>query len=376
MRTLKLFIFLPGLLSALAAQAGGAGTSGAEFLRIVQSPRAAAMGDSGAGGYGDLLSAVALNPASLGKTAFKEAAFVHNAWLEGINSQQAVYAHPTSRGVAAVSISAMNYPEISAYDNSGASAGTVDADDLAVGVSYAARLRGPDDRNSGLFAGATLKYARETLAGVSAAAALGDIGALWVARRPKGAFALGVSAQSLGGGFKFDSRTDAPPTTLRAGASYIAMAGGDPLTFSADIRRARGSVPGVSAGVEYQPWRTLSVRAGYASWQDLGRGLRFGGGVAVKLMRFDYSLSSYGKFGPTHLFSFSYKFNKPVVVTPHFSYEQEKARTLTGRASAMMAEKRYYEAVLLLNDALTLDPGYAEALELMRKARRLLGEVR
>ena len=37
-----------------------------------------------------------------------------------------------------------------------------------------------------------------------------------------------------------------------------------------------------------------------------------------------------------------------------------------------MDEKRYYEAVLLLNDALALDPGYKEALDLMKKARMLI----
>src|SRR3989338_5011207 len=112
--------FSPKLLSAccalLCAAAGsaaaGAGTSGGEFLRIVQSPRVVAMGESGAGGYGDLLGALAANPAALGRTAYKEAAFTYNSWLEEINSQQAAYAQPLRYGAAAVSVLALTVPGI------------------------------------------------------------------------------------------------------------------------------------------------------------------------------------------------------------------------------------------------------------------------
>lgn len=59
-------------------------------------------------------------------------------------------------------------------------------------------------------------------------------------------------------------------------------------------------------------------------------------------------------------------------VTPHLSPAEEQARSKTGRARDLMKEGRYYEAVLELNEALRLDPGYAAALELMRKARGLV----
>lgn len=221
--TLLLALFcaaLPGTASA------GAGRSGGEFLRILQSPRAVAMGESGAGTYGDLLGALALNPAALARNYYKEAAFTYNSWLEGIASQQAAYSHPLKTGVAAASVLMLGVPAVDGYDNSGLPAGQVEAGSLAAGLSYAVRVTGPwKDPRSGLFAGGTLKYARERLDGVSASAPLLDAGALWVHRNPAATLALGLSAQSVGGGFKFDSASDQAPAVYRAGASVILVAG-------------------------------------------------------------------------------------------------------------------------------------------------------
>ncbi len=352
-----------------------AGKTGGEFLRIVQSPRAVAMGESGAGAYGDLLGALALNPAALARTGYKEAAFTYNSWLEGITSQQAAYAHPLpdGKGVLAGSLYILSVPSIDGYNNVGAPAGNIDAGDMALGVSYAARLGGSwDDRRSGLFAGGSLKYARENLGPVSASAALIDAGALWINRVKGGVLGLGLSAQSLGGGFKFDSVTDAAPAVYRAGVSYITVISGDPLTFSLDWKKPWDMGASFCAGAEFQAWRTLALRAGYISGEDLGGGLRLGGGVTIKMMQFDYALSSYGKFGAAHRFSLSYKFDKPVEVTKYVTREQEEAKQKTERARGLIRESRYYEAVLELNGALILDPGNKEALELMRKARGLV----
>ncbi|OGR76557.1 MAG: hypothetical protein A2X32_12340 [Elusimicrobia bacterium GWC2_64_44] len=376
-RTTGLLLLLFALRPLPAAAASGAGKAGGEFLRILQSPRAVAMGETGAGAYGDLLGALSLNPAALARTPYKEAAFTYNSWLEGIASQQAAYAHPLKYGVAAASLLVLSVPSIDGYNNSGAAAGQVDAGDLAAGLSYAARVTGPwQDARSGLFAGATLKYARERLDGVAAGAALADAGALWIQRNSLGTLALGLSAQSVGGGFKFDTETDPAPSVYRAGASFIFVVAGDPITLTADVKKPEYSASAWGAGAEYQVWRMLSVRAGYLSGQDLGGGFRLGGGVALKLLQFDYSLSSYGKFGPAHRFSLSYKFDKPVAVTQHLSLEQEQARQKTEFARTLMKESRYYEAVLELNGALQLDPGSREALDLLRKARALVGDSR
>lgn len=368
-----LYLFCGPVLLAVPAAHAAPGETGGDFLRVLQSPRAVAMGESGAGAYGDLLGALSLNPAALARNAYKEAAFTYNSWLEGISSQQAAYAQPLGPGVIAGTVLTLDVPSINGYNNAGLPAGTVEAGSLAAGLSYAARLTGPwKDKLSGLFAGGTLKYAREKLGGVSASAPLADAGLLWISRSRRDTFALGLSAQALGGGFKFDSETDPAPTVYRAGGSYIFLVAGDPVTFSADLKKPSDSDQAFCAGAEYQAWRTLAVRAGYASGEDLGDGLRFGGGVTLKLLQLDYSLSPYGKFGDVHRFSLSYKFDRPVKDTEYITREQEEARVKTSRARTLIGEKRYYEAVLELNSALTLDPNSKGALELMRRARALM----
>ena len=120
----------------------------------------------------------------------------------------------------------------------------------------------------------------------------------------------------------------------------------------------------------------VALRAGYISGTDMGGGLRLGVGVDIRLIEFDYALSGYGKFGSVHRFSLSYKFGKPVEVTPHSSPEQEQARWKVERARGFMRENRYYEAILELNGALEIDPGSIEALDLMKKARNLVDTER
>lgn len=355
------------------------GESGGAFLRIVQSPRAVAMGEAGAALPGDLLGAFALNPASLALTNYREFAFAYNFWIEDVSIQQAGYAYPlpARKGVLAASLVRLGMDSIAGYNNSGAYTGGVDAGDLVFSLYYARRLSGPwQDMRLGLFAGAGLKYARETLDDVSAGARLLDLGVLWRAKLKGGILGLGLSAQSLGSGFKFDSQTDPAPRIIRAAAAYTAITAGDPLSFVADIRRPVDGDTSFSLGGEYSIRRMVTLRAGYVSGIDVGGGLRMGGGVNIKLIQLDYALSGCGKFGSVHRFSLSYKFGKPVEVTPHISPEQEQARWKTERARGFIRENRYYEAILELNGALDLDPGSIEALELMKKARNLVDTER
>ena len=370
-----ILLFSAALCGAARPALAGAGESGGEFLKILHSPRAVAMGETGAGLYGDLLGAASLNQAALARTGYSEAAFAYNSWLEGVTAQQAAYARPLGgrKGVAAVSIEMLSVPDISGYDNSGTYAGKVEAGSVAGAAHYAVRLHGPwRDRRQGLFAGAALKYAKEKLEAVSASAVLFDAGLLWVQDLPWGTMGAGLSAQSLGGGFKFDSGTDPAPSVVRAGVSFITLAAGDPLTFAVDLKKPTGVDSAFSAGAEYQLRRLFALRAGYVSGEDLGGGLRFGGGIAVKTLQFDYAISSYGKFGAAHRFSLAYKFGKPAELTPHLSPAQEKARWKVEQARRLMRDSRYYEAVIELDDALGLDPGDPAALDLMRRVRGLV----
>ena len=179
-----------------------AGQSGGYFLRMIQSPRASAMGEGGAGLYGDLLGAMALNPAALGRIRYSEFALTYNAWLEDISLQQFAYAQPLpDKSALAASLSLLQMKAFPGYDNSGGYAGSVDAGDSAVTLAYARRIYGRwDVLRFGLFIGSGVKYAREVLEKSSAGALLYDGGLLSVSRFAGGVLGLGVSAQSLGEG--------------------------------------------------------------------------------------------------------------------------------------------------------------------------------
>ena len=354
--------------------AGEAGRSGGYFQRMIQSPRASAMGETGAGLYGDLLGALALNPAALGRTRYSELAVTYNSWLEDISMQQLAFAQPLSnKSALAVSLSLLQMKSFSGYDSFGGEAGDVDAGDMAFSLDYARRISGPwDDLRFGIFMGGGVKYAKEVLADSSASALFYDAGLLSISRFFGGALGLGVSAQSLGEGFKFNSTRDDAPSVLRAGAALIIPAWGDPLTFAVDLKKPNDDKITRSAGLEYIVKGLVTGRLGYAEGSDLGNGLRFGAGFNLKVVQVDYALSKYGDFGYAHRFGVSYKFGRPVDITPRLTPRQEKARWKLSRAKVFMREERYYEAVLEINDAITFEPNLKEALQLMEQARRMM----
>lgn len=367
-----LAVFSLALACLPAAVSADPGSSGGNFIRIIQSPRAAAMGEAGAGLYGDLLGSLALNPAALARTGYKEVSLAHNSWLEGISEQGLAYAHPlTGAGVLAVSASSTKTGDIDAYDNSDTYAGTVDAGSLVAGLHYADKIAGSRrNRRFGLFAGGGVKYARETLATVTAETFLFDAGLLSISRLGRdGALGLGFSAQSLGRGYRFDSSRDPAPTVLRAGAGLITLVAGDPLSFALDIVRPNDEDAYLAAGAELMLKRVVVWRAGWRSGSGAGNGLRFGVGFLLKLVQLDYSLASYGDFGAVHRFGLSYKFGKPMEISPYLNLEQEQAAARLERAKRLMSENRFYESVLELNETLKLDPNLKEALDLMKKAR-------
>ncbi|MDD2773941.1 MAG: PorV/PorQ family protein [Elusimicrobiales bacterium] len=343
-------------------------------LRIIQSPRLAGMGEVGAGMYGELLGATETNPAALNEQFYKEAALTYSSWLEGITLQKFAYVHPLGEpGALALVGSMLQVKPFAGYDNFGNSAGDVTSSDAMFAAVYSKRLKGPwDDRRRGLFAGASLKYARETIETASASSILFDAGLLSVSRLGPGLLGLGVSAVSLGSGYKFDVEKDKAPTAYRAGASYQIMLWGDPLTVAADVIKPVENVSHYAAGMELVLWHSFAWRMGYLSGQDVGNGIRFGAGFNLKVVQIDYALASFGDFGLTHRMAVSVKFGKPIEITPHLTPAEEQARWRYGRAKELIAEKRYYDAILELDESLKLDPNFKDAVLLMGKARNLM----
>ena len=311
-----------GLWLSLAQPVFAAGVAGADFLKIVTSPRAVGMGESGAGVCDDVLTAMALNTACLSRLAYSEVAFTYNKWFEGVSMQHVAFAYPTARsGAFAFSGTMLDVASFAGYDNSGTSAGDVTARDLAFQAAYGRRLFGPpQDRRFGLFAGAGLKRVESRLETAKASALMWDAGLLYAGRLGPGVGGVGASAQSLGQGLKFDTGRDSPPTVYRLGLGYTLPAFGDPLTCALDLKKPIDDSLSFGFGMEYVVKRVLAWRLGFAPEKDLGGGFRFGVGFNLKVVSVEYALSPAGDFGVTHLIGLSARFGQPVerlpVLTP------------------------------------------------------------
>lgn len=362
----------------------GSGKDGGVFMRIVQSPRAAAMGDSGVAIGGDLLGSVSLNPATLSSLRYKELSFVYTSWFEDIAMQQLAYAHPFDKnGVLATYISMLQVKSFTGYDNSGTKTEDVEASDMVISMLYSRRLFGPwNDLRNGLFVGAGVKYAKEKLDTVSANTTLFDIGVVENLPAGPGRFSIGASASSLPNskGFKFDTEQDTAPTIYRGGVGYTTTLFGDPLSLAFDIRKPSDDDMGYSFGIEYILKNIVAFRFGFLSENDMtDKGIgkfRFGAGFNLKLIKIDYALTSYGDFDLTHRISLSMKFGSPIDVTPHLTPLEEKSIWHIEKAKDYMGQNRYYDAIVELNEALKLDPKNSDALRLMEKSKDMLDTTR
>lgn len=369
MRTLAILILF--LCSRAEADSGKAG---ADFLRIMPSPRAVGMGEAGTGLSDDHLSALSLNPAGLARLRYPEASFVYSQWVEGISLQNLAYAHPTKTlGAFSLSGTLLQVSPVQAFDNSGGSAGAVKVQDLAIRTAYAKRVFGPPrDERYGLFAGAGLKYVREQLETVSASAFWFDGGLLYARSLGAGAGGIGGSVESLGRGLRFDAERDPPPTVARLGLSYSRKVLDDPLTLVWDLRKPSEEGLSFGLGAEYSMRRTVFWRIGWTSESDLGNGMRFGVGFRIKIFSLDYALAQFGDFGFTHRIALSTRFGEPATLLMPVETQDEQIRWHIQKGDNLAQEKRYPEAALEYQEALRLDPHDKRTLEKMRRLLDLM----
>lgn len=373
-------LFLPiTLIGLFCAQArAGAGQTGADFLKIVPSPRVVAMGEAGTALADDHLSALSINPAGLARLRYPETAFLYNQWLEGVSLQNISYAHPTKDwGAFGLSGTWLQVKSIQGFDNSGAAAGDVQVQDMALKLAYARRFGVSADQGHGFFVGAGLKYVREQLENVKASSVLGDFGVLYARRLGKASLSGGASLESMGQGLKFDAQRDPPPTLIRLGLAYTVPVLEDPLSIVWDVRKPLRDGLSCGLGLEYMVLRSVSWRMGWTSNEDLGAGMSVGIGLKLKVFSVDYALAQVGRFGPTHRVALSARFGAPVDSVPPTSYKvEEGVQWHMDKGKRLIGEARYYEAALEFTEVLRLDPHNRAALDQLRQVRDLMERAR
>jgi hypothetical protein len=315
-------LVLLSLLAGVSARAGssGAGTSGANFLKIGQgSARAMAMG----GAYVALSEgsdAMTWNPAGLAVTQQREFSFSYLRYVQEVDSPLYLgYAHPMGRTTWGANLS---YVSVSGFDVRDAQGVPQPGDEVTVrdglmGIGIARSFW-----YEKLFLGVSGRVVHEDIAGSVKDTVVGDAGAIL---KPNPTLSLGFALQNFGSGAGNVARIS------RAGA---AVRMGDFMTVSAELSKASDSGARIALGGEFQlPEEYLDVgqltfRVGYRTNDSYGqsndetlKGLRldrasnlsfgfglytsqaFGYGVSL-----DYAFVPYGALGTVDQISVKLKF--------------------------------------------------------------------
>jgi hypothetical protein len=293
------------LLLASGLAFGGAGGSGAAFLKLPVDARAVAMGEAFTA-QAQGATSLYWNPAGLAKVPRFDLAAMHNVYLMSTFQDYAAgaYTHP-SWGSFGLSLNYWGSGSISGTDSVGNSTGSFSANDLAVTGGYARKV----GKNMSL--GLGLKFISEKNENASGTAFALDLGGLY--EIPAQGLVLGASVSNLGSQMKLVEKGYPLPLTFRAGGAYALPK--LPLRFAADLTAPNDGSVGAGLGTEYLAAKRFALRAGYRSGSDLHglSGLRAGAGFVYQGFGLDYAFTPYGELGMTHRVSLSFH---PVVPLP------------------------------------------------------------
>jgi hypothetical protein len=287
------------IIPAHAAQ-DRAGVNAGATLRFSPSARGAAMGDAfTASATG--AEAAYYNPAGLGWVPRRSLAFMYQDLVLDVGQGSLGYASPV--GAASGWAALLQYVNFGSTQrtvvsgNAGAYSGTFSGRDIALSLSYGARL-------SEWGYGATAKVYNSEIDNASATAVAADFGLRWQSDDLPVSF--GVVAQNLGTAVKYDRVSERLPITLRAGVAWQAVA--RHLLLTADIEKVVRENWAARVGAEVTLADMFMLRVGYDGSIDIDNGFTFGGGVRVSDFELDYAYIPFGRVGDNHRMGLKYSF--------------------------------------------------------------------
>jgi len=336
MKYIKSTIFLSVI--ALTATCGafggkGPGSSGFEFLNIPIGAREIAMGSGSAVAHN--AGAFWWNPAGLGYIDRTCVSLMYNQWLEGIAQQRAGFAFPLkNQSAAAVNVTMFSVSGIEGYDWHAQPTGELKASDYSISYSQAKRFI--DTVTGGLTLKAVVEKLHEESAfgvGIDAGLIVNAVEGFW--------FSLGVRNAGVSG--KFIQQKEAFPLTAFGGAGLRINKF---ILFSMDINMIDGEVR-YGAGVEFDLWDLLFLRAGFDTYSDAEDNFRMGAGWNWKDISIDYAYAPYGVLGNTHRLDLNIKFGKPRLI-----------ERIYRQAKEYYGNKEYEKAWVEFNKVYVLDKNY------------------
>jgi hypothetical protein len=273
----------------------GAGSSGAQFLKIMPSARSAALGDTGATLAG--ADALYINPAGIAGVDNLAVNLSQVSGLESTGYSNAAVVKKFGFGSLGLGINSLAVPSMDKFDNTGAAAGTYSASDMAVMLSYAREF------GNNLKAGVSAKMINCTIDDVTAQATAVDIGGIMSFMERK--FFVGLAIQNAGSSLKFVSEEAALPLNIKLGGKYMAM--NDDLSVTLDLNSHNDTGLTESLGLEYG--KALGeiegyARVGYNSTETANTaGFTIGIGLVYKSYSLDIGMVPGGQLGTSTRFS-------------------------------------------------------------------------
>jgi len=310
------------------AASKNAGTSGAQFLKVAPSARAAGMAEAFTGVADDIQS-MYWNPAGLAFMRAPELSAMHMQYFSDIQFEAASYAHPTEFvGTFGFSIVNLHTDSIERRtEDTAAAIGQFKASDTAYQISHAMKW------SDSLSLGSSFKYIRQTLDSAKATAFAFDGGARY--DTPWHDIRLGLAVQNVGTESKFNTEGDPLPRTVRLGASKPFL--NQKLLIASDLLFPRDHDIGLALGGEYRHALSrdlaLIARSGYRTDADADglSGISAGGGFQFGRATVDFAWVPFGDLGNAYRFGLHLKFGDREEL-----YRQMKP---TAKASRTYAEK-------------------------------------
>lgn len=293
----SLAMFFPVAL----AQAEGAGSHGAQFLRMQAGARASGV----AGAYSALADdslAVFWNPANLTNVKKGDLAFTHAMLPGDMSANWVSLARPGTNSALGFGVQYVSYGTIHGIDENNTDMGEFSPVDMAISVAYARNL------SSNLSVGGTVKYIHSKITETATAVAL-DFGA---SHRLGSKTTLTATAQNLGKGVEYISESDSLPLVVSLGVShsvfedlYVLGQYSEPFDYSAYL----------SLGMEYQLQlegkSSVAIRTG---WSNISKdisgapGFSFGAGISHSPYHIDYSFTPLADLGAINKISLGVSF--------------------------------------------------------------------
>jgi tetratricopeptide (TPR) repeat protein len=362
---LVLTLMAAGFLTGLAE--AGAGTTAANFLRIGQGARGAAMGDAQTAVTEDV-NAAYWNPAGLSALRYQELSLMHYALIDGVRYQQATYAKPTpTRGTFAVGLNILDYGDIKGYNQDGTPSGGVNAKNTLLFGSWGRRV----SDKSPLSAGVSFKYLQSDLAGYKATAPMFDFGALYPIQSGRlHGLRLAASLRNIGPDIQYDQSGSPLPEQFVLGAGLSALGGN--LVVDMDAVSPKGQNAYFSTGLEYRVFELLRLRVGYNGISNfVGNGISYGMGLQFTQWNIDYAYVPYGDLGNTNRVSVGIRFGQAL----QMQVADEQVEQTYQQAQRQLALGKPVEAYSTLTGLLQIAPWYKPAVALKAKIEQQFDEM-